>query len=156
NALEFRGEAPPIAEDVEMEQDTGTAIFSVSRNNILVYTNQAGGWASQPTWFDRFGKEIDQLANHRALFEPGSYHLVDLSADERFLLVDAASGQLLVNLITGVASRFGVTESSQTIFSPDSKYVTYIQTQRTAPISIKDSSMVRVRPNCYVMSSRCR
>ncbi|HSE39378.1 MAG TPA: protein kinase, partial [Acidobacteriota bacterium] len=127
-ALKFTGEAISIAEEVNAQVDPYTSLFSVSENDVITYSGNGGGWASQPVWFDRSGKQIGRFQNGLDTYgQPDSYQFYDLSPDEKLLLTNAAHGVAMVDLLSGRISRYAVTDDSSTLFSPDGKNVVYFE-----------------------------
>ena len=125
NRFELTGDAIPIADNGSWYMSGPD--FSVSENNILVYAGKNEGWATQPIWFDRSGKQSSPLRNYpSALGEPGSYGgFHDLSADDKRLLTDRDGVTWMVDLLTGAFVRYAMTDESYAVFSPDGSHVAY-------------------------------
>jgi serine/threonine protein kinase len=116
--LELTGSPVTIAENVEEQTDWGAGLFSVSQKNSIVYRSDEGLWGGQHTWVDRTGRSLNQF-NYTGQF-------IDVSPDEKWLLTEDWEAYWLVNLLTGQASRFAVTDDAFAIFSHDPNYVAYI------------------------------
>src|SRR5205814_1639930 len=64
--LKLRGEAAPLAEQVQMaaQSDFGTAgAFTVSDNGVLAYQAGSSVVRSQLAWFDRTGRQLSVLGD---------------------------------------------------------------------------------------------
>jgi serine/threonine protein kinase/Tol biopolymer transport system component len=127
--LELRGEAVAIAEGVESTGEIGPssyAPFSISANGVLVYRTGAGDLA-QLTWFDRHGKPLETLG------APGRYDNPTLSPDGKRISLDRTDPSLttsdvyLVELATGVFSRFTFDPTSEgnAVWSADGTRIAY-------------------------------
>lgn len=125
--LELTGEAIPIAND-----SSGPASgpdFSVSENNILVQGISGIArtwWASQPTWFDRSGKQASPMKNYPSVVGgPGRYFFCDISSDDKRLLAVRNGAMCMFDLLEGSFVRFAISEESEAVFSPDGTEVAY-------------------------------
>jgi Tol biopolymer transport system component len=56
-----RGDAVPIAENVDYYGNASQAQFSVSQNGVLTYTSGGGGEMAQLMWFDRAGTQLGTI-----------------------------------------------------------------------------------------------
>lgn len=127
--LEFQGEAVQLAPNVESGNVYVPALFSASATNVLGYRDTAGVWASQPQWFDRTGKPLDKWNRAISLSrQPDHYKFMDLSIDEKYLLLNTNSGNgvWILDLLTHQFTRFAITNDSPAIFSRDGSHVIYI------------------------------
>ncbi|HEY3122792.1 MAG TPA: protein kinase, partial [Thermoanaerobaculia bacterium] len=79
--IELRGEAFPVAEQIQYLPDRGFGVFSASNDGTLVY-QRASAVASQMVWTDRAGKPIETVG------PPGLYRCPRLSYDGRRVAVD--------------------------------------------------------------------
>lgn len=122
--LELTGEAIPIIDN--WSGMVSGPDFSVSENNLLVYGSSGGGWAGQPIWFDRSGKQSSPLKNYpSAIGEPGVYWFCDLSSDDKQLLTVWKNAMWMVDLLTGSFNRYAMTNENEAVFSPDGSLVAY-------------------------------
>jgi len=81
-SFQLTGDAFPIAEHLQVDLGSSRAIFSVSENGILAFQRGIGrGNYSQLTWFDRSGKQIDEVG------EPALYLQPRLSPDGQKIAV---------------------------------------------------------------------
>ncbi len=102
---------------------TGDAsLFSVSENGVLTY--QTARFKSQLVWRDRSGKLLETVG------EPGSYGQVALSPDEKRIAVHRQDGARrsdiwLLELSTGVFSRFTFDGPGDFVWSPDGRRLAF-------------------------------
>jgi Tol biopolymer transport system component len=105
NALEFTGDAFPIAEDVSFNNQYSRGSFSVSNNGMLVYQSGTFVDGSLLITYDRTGVVLDTIG------EPADMFSFSLSPDETHLLVDindANSNQWDIwslDLVRGIRTR---------------------------------------------------
>jgi serine/threonine protein kinase len=127
-ALEFTGDAFPIAENVlNLTAGAAHAVFSASDNGILVFQQgeQQGGFSIE--WVDRAGR------NQEPVGDLAVYQEVSLSPDGRSAAVSVApdaGGVLdiwLYDLQRGIRSRFTFDSTSdQTpVWSPDNRNIVF-------------------------------
>jgi Tol biopolymer transport system component len=91
DTLDLKGEAFPVAEQAVRNPINGRAMFSVSKNGVVVM--RGGGLTNnQLMWFDRTGKQLGPLTS------PGGYNAPALSPDDKTVAV----GRL--DLLTGTAA----------------------------------------------------
>lgn len=129
-SFEFQGEAVQLAPNVESGNVYVPALFSAPTNNILGYRDNSGVWVSQPKWFDRAGNPLDKWNRPISLSrQPDGYKFMDLSNDEKYLLMNTNTGNgvWMLNLLTNQFNRFAITNDSPTIFSRDGSHVIYIE-----------------------------
>ena len=99
--LQPAGEAVPIVDNVDDasgDRDVPSSLFSVSRNNVLVYTNGSGR-SLQLSWFDRQGnvlQHLGQSAQSVALSPDGTKiafsRVINPPRDGAIWLMDVVSG----------------------------------------------------------------
>ena len=72
---ELDGEAIQIADNLQLDDNTASSVFSVSQSGVLIY--QAGGWKGTMyhMWTDASGKQLAQVS------EAGVYGAVRISPD---------------------------------------------------------------------------
>src|SRR5262245_29240198 len=93
---------------------------------MLVQAGTALGWASQPIWFDRSGKQASPFKNYPSTIgEPSFYEFCDLSPDNNQLLTFRDGAIWMVDLRTGSFVRFAITNDTRGVFSPDGSRVVY-------------------------------
>jgi Tol biopolymer transport system component len=129
--FELTGDPIPLADN---NSNNSTGPHFAASNNLLVF-GDVGGWSTQPSWFDRSGKQSSPFKNYPpVLGEPGSYSFCDLSFDDRRLLTmrresspDAAESNVMfmVDLLTGSFHRYAMTNETEAVFSPDGSQVAY-------------------------------
>jgi len=79
--LKLSGEALPVAENIRLDGDVNHAVFSASRNGVLVYQVAAPRSGSRLEWFDRDGSSEGSLG------DPADYVEVHLSPDDAHVAV---------------------------------------------------------------------
>jgi len=103
--------------------------FSASQNNELAYESESGLMKSQLIWFDRGGKQLKSVG------EPGEYWHLELSPDERRVVVekvDANNNDIwIIDLLHGIPMRFtfGPDPDIQPTWSPDGSHIVYTSYQ---------------------------
>ncbi|MEE8502232.1 MAG: protein kinase [Kiloniellales bacterium] len=127
-ALEFTGDAFPLAEDVQYITGGAMAgVFSASQNGVLAYlTGEAGGY-SQLRWLGRNGRELGTVGGEAAQFD------VRLSPDQRRVAVarlESASGVpdiWIYEIDRGIATRFTFDPTADVypVWSPDGRRIAF-------------------------------
>jgi Tol biopolymer transport system component len=127
--MQLRGDAVPIAEQVETRTVTNSSFgaYSVSSTGVLVYQRGASVTGSQLVWLDREGRQL------AAIGESGSFGNVELSADQRRAVVTLldqtrqASDLWIVDLARGLRTRltFGDGNKLHAVWSPDGSRVVF-------------------------------
>ena len=126
--LETSGDALPVAEPVEYDVGYNRAVFSTSRNGMLIYLAGIGGQMSyQLEWFDRTGTSLGKVA------EPLSFGWPVLSPDGRKLVFDLVDAQLgnmdiwMYDVVRGIKRRcsFDTSQDQYAIWSPDGSRIIY-------------------------------
>ncbi len=137
---EFRGEPVTVASDVEYDQSTWRATFTVSDTGVLVYRAGSGGAGTILRWVDASGKEVGMVG------EPDLYRDLRISPDGKRLAVARGDPPdvWIYDLIRGVGTRFtfdqGVSELLPT-WSPDGRRVAFSSDRGgRGAIYIKESS----------------
>ncbi|HUV14287.1 MAG TPA: hypothetical protein VMY18_11645 [Acidobacteriota bacterium] len=115
--LEVTGEPIPIVEGLRSSFDTRN--FSVSENGVLVYRSTAA--TSRLRWWDRAGRRLDSVV------DPGEYSQIALSPDEKYVSVEHGGDIWLLELSSGVFSRFTVDPAvgGDAVWSPDSQQLLF-------------------------------
>jgi Tol biopolymer transport system component len=125
--FETRGDASPVAEQVDSPPPGLTVAFGVSQNGVLAYTSGAVGNA-QLTWYDRSGTA------HGTVGTPGFGMSAAISPDGSTVAFDRAvengkgTDVWLLDLERGSESRFTVGPgplNAYPIWSPDSSHIAY-------------------------------
>ena len=120
--LEVRGDAIPIAEQVQVGGSTGrTGAFSVSQTGALVYQTGAAGLRSRLTWYDRSGRDSGTLS------DAADYGDVELSPDGNRVAVSLLDSSVrtrdiwIFDVKRGLRTRFTFDpgDELQAIWSPD-------------------------------------
>ena len=111
-ALEFTGDAFPVAEDVVVRAMTGIGVFSASDDGVLVYQTGTQEAEIALQWFNRDGLLLDPVG------EKANYQQVSLSPDGRtaaVVILDTALGTQdiwMVDLERGLRTRFTFDKAS--------------------------------------------
>jgi serine/threonine-protein kinase len=131
DALEVRGTAAPVVQDVSWTAAHGGAQFSVSETGRLVYVHGAESVPDYPVvWIDREGS-ISPLWDQR-----GSYANPRLSPDGSKLSLtvfrDGNWDVWIYDIERGVPTRmtFDAAAESEQIWSPDGRYIVYSSDQQ--------------------------
>jgi len=121
--LRVTGEPVPIAEQVVQTPYRGGSLFSVSSTGVLVY--RTGSNDVQLAWYGRNGRRLGPVG------EPGAYHDIVLSPDERTVALTRSAPQTpvldvwVMQIATGAFSRvtFGPDAATGPVWSPDGHYL---------------------------------
>ena len=129
DALELRGDAVAVAENVRYEKGFFRAVFDASADGTLVYQQGGARTMSKLVWFDRSGARLGTLA------EEGEYFDVRLSPDGQQLVVaiDDPSDLWVYDLKRGARTRLtsgGFGEQSP-VYSRDGKSLLYASDRST-------------------------
>jgi Tol biopolymer transport system component len=124
--LELKGQATPVAEQVDDNNrgGGGHGSFSASNNDVLVFARGTSP-ERQLTWFDRQGKVLGTLG------EPGNYGGLALSPDGTRVALSKRSGKTsniwLVDLSQGTSTRFtfGSGIDSNPVWSSDGSRIIF-------------------------------
>jgi eukaryotic-like serine/threonine-protein kinase len=127
-SFETRGDASPVAEQVDSLFGGLLASFGVSQNGVLAYTSGAAGNA-QLTWYNRSGKPVGTVGT------PGFVLSAAISPDGSTIAFDriAQNGAQngadvwLLDLARGSESRFtfGPRFNAYPLWSPDGSHIAY-------------------------------
>jgi len=119
-----------IAEEVQVDNTSGSAQFSVSDNGTLAYMSGGGAGSAQVVWVDRTGKQTPADSAWRGQFSDFA-----LSPDNSRLAISVLGSdgeQVWVKqLPSGPLSRltFGGGAASRPVWTPDGRRVTFISSQ---------------------------
>lgn len=124
--LKLSGEAFPISETPWYSAlVTGFSAFSAG-NNVLAYRS-GGVEKTQFAWFDRTGKELENVGT------PGVYYEPSFAPDEKRISLSAINFQnitsdiFMLDLLRGTFTRFTFEPEAEgtSLWSPDGKYIVY-------------------------------
>jgi serine/threonine protein kinase len=138
--LEVTGEPKPIA--MHIGTATNTYAFSVSDNGFLLYQTGNQSSLSELVWVDRSGSELNRVG------QKDSYMDISLSPDETkiaYSVVDDESDNSdvwIYDLRRNVPTRltFDPAIEGGATWSPDGKYVYYVNDQKASGIHIRRKS----------------
>ncbi len=126
-AIEFTGDAFPVAEDVVVRSLTGVGVFSTTDAGDLLYQTGSRDAGSILQWFDRQGNPAGTIAdeayhNHVVLSPDGATAAV--------VLQDLGNGSLdiwLVDVASGLRTRFTFDQASDNypVWSPDGESLVF-------------------------------
>ncbi|HEX6250675.1 MAG TPA: protein kinase, partial [Gemmatimonadaceae bacterium] len=125
-ALETRGTAVPVQEDVAWDPSDGLGAFAVSPNGTLVYLSaQAWNVPSRVVWSDRTGREDPAIPQANAFAEPrlspdGRWIAVTITLPKRDIWLYEISRRVLTRVTRAGASAFSP------LWMPDSRSILYI------------------------------
>jgi Tol biopolymer transport system component/aminoglycoside phosphotransferase (APT) family kinase protein len=134
DAIEFTGDAIPIAENVIVRALTGAGAFSATDNGILVYQTGDPEIGSQLEWIDLNGKSLGTVG------EEAIYEGLTLSPDGRsaaVVILDSAIGTndiWLVDMERGLRTRFTFDKANDTypVWSPDGESLIFASRRGSA------------------------
>ncbi|MSV27594.1 MAG: serine/threonine-protein kinase [Bryobacterales bacterium] len=139
--LDFKGEAVPVAERIDMGGNRHTAAFSVSATGVLIYRQGSPQPPTHMAWLNRKGVEVEQI--------PAGENIAisSLSPDGKMAIGEkfAANGSTdlwVIDLVRGTASRFTFDRTSERegVWSPDGKRIVYsLEHGPSFDLFVKDS-----------------
>lgn len=121
------GEPQTLSNEVLFFPLVDRAVFAVAGDSVLVTQTGKGASLSQPTWFDRSGKQLGTVG------EPAIYNNISLSPDGRHVASDQVdAGGRYIHVWTtdthaGTTTRltFDASLHQTPVWSPDGKQVVY-------------------------------
>jgi eukaryotic-like serine/threonine-protein kinase len=130
SALQLRGDAVPLAEQVSSNHSIRQETVTASDTGLLVYARGLGTSSDQLQWLDRSGKEIAQTG------EPGGYGSPRISPDGKNLAVsvfgpdDTRYSIWVYDLVRGTKTRrtFDPGNAHSPQWSPDGKTLVFVST----------------------------
>ena len=131
--LHLDGDAFAVAEDVSYSVEFGAGAFAASDNGVVAYRASGAGEVAQVAWYERDGTRTN------AVLEPGNYGQIELSPDDRYLVLQrgieqrAETDLWLLDLSNRVLSRLtsGAYGKTDPIWSPDSRTVAFSEAAGT-------------------------
>jgi len=121
---QIKGPSILLAEGVQNDGEVWRGIVTASENGFLLYQPAMENTALKLAWFDRSGKQIEEIGEH------DDYYQVRLSPDEKKLAL--AIGQVkhvvwIYDLTRGTKSRFtfDAQDHSNPVWSPDGSQLAY-------------------------------
>jgi Tol biopolymer transport system component len=128
DALEFTGDAFPIAEDIVVRPLTGAGVFSATDDGTLLYQTGSRDEGDIIQWFDRQGLPLEQVGNE------GYYDQITLSPDgatAALVVRDSAVGSndiWLLEMATGLRTRFTFDRANDIypVWSPDGESILFV------------------------------
>jgi Tol biopolymer transport system component len=125
--LELQGEAVRIGSGIGYNYgDTSNRAFAVAPGGALAISTQTVLATTQPTWFDRAGKQLDRIA------DAGNYFGFNAARDHKKVVLernDKQSGHTtawLLEFSTGIASKLNPTNLNTPIWTADSEHIVYV------------------------------
>ena len=131
--LKVRGEAIPVAENVQYFPNFGYAIFSASDHGELAYQKGIGGGVSRLVLMDRAGNELETLGGVADYYRPR------FSPDEKRIAVDITDPQTgnndiwIYDIGRRISTRFTFSPESDTgpMWSPDGNSIVFTSARST-------------------------
>ncbi|MGA8609215.1 MAG: protein kinase, partial [Candidatus Sulfotelmatobacter sp.] len=143
--LALTGEPTTILTGIQYIPQVKRAVFAVSGTGLLVAQSSSGeAVLSQPTWFDRKGKEVGVVVG-----SPGVYGNVSISPNGRFVAMDKTDGEnpntdvWTYDLQQKSAKRltFDPSYEAAPIWSPDATRIAfYSNRENGSDLYLKDSN----------------
>jgi len=130
------GEGVQVADNLQVDDNTGSSVFSVSQNGVLVYLHGSGKGSMHHVWLDATGKKLAQAS------EPGVYGATRVSPDgTKFASqVYDQSGVISISiwdLTGGTRARVSSGRLTDTpVWSPDGGTLYYAYTPNENPAQI--------------------
>jgi serine/threonine protein kinase len=125
--LEFKGDAVPIAQQIQYSALRSKGMYSVSQNGVLVYQSGGGTLPSKFEWFDRNGRESasfgDRTPNVVAVLSPDGKRIALDSYDEQSRNVDV----WIYDIARGASTRLTFDQAVDVVpvWSPDGKSIVF-------------------------------
>lgn len=123
--LELQGEAKRIASDIGFNYgDLSNRAFTLSAGGTLAFSAQSALATSQPTWFDRSGRQFDRLS------EPGNYFGIASAPDHKKVALEKIGSEgtttvWLLEFLSGIASKLSPTNINTPVWA-DNERVAYV------------------------------
>jgi Tol biopolymer transport system component len=130
------GDAVQVADNLEVDDNTGSSVFSVSQNGVLVYLRGSGKGGMYHVWLDATGKQLAQAS------EQGVYGATRISPDgTKFVSqVYEQSGGIDISiwdLAGGTRARITSGRLTDTpVWSPDGAILYYAYSPNENPVQI--------------------
>jgi serine/threonine protein kinase len=125
--LEFKGDAVPIAQQIQYSALRSKGMYSVSQDGVLVYQSGGGAQPSKFEWFDRNGRESasfgDRTPNFVAVLSPEGKRIALDSYDEQSRNADV----WIYDVTRGASTRltFDQAIDEVPIWSPDGNSIVF-------------------------------
>jgi eukaryotic-like serine/threonine-protein kinase len=134
---ELSGEATQIADNVQIDDNTGSSLFSVSQTGVLIYIRGSSKGSMFHAWRDATGKELGPVS------EQGVYGATRISPDgTKFVSqVYEQNGEIDIwmwDLKGGTRARVssGGRNSDAPVWSPDGRTIYYSYSSTDEPVQI--------------------
>jgi Tol biopolymer transport system component len=125
--LELIGDAFPIAETLQFDNQFSRVGFSVSRNGILAYQTSGARAGSDLVWYDRSGEQVE-IGGEPAIYIDHSLSPDGTTAVATINEPETGSGDLwMVDLVRGIRTRltFHDADDGVGLWSPDGTRVVF-------------------------------
>ena len=114
-SLRLEGEPVSVAEDIRSGGANGRNGFSISENGVLAYRSGGSGGTAQLSWYTREGKPAGTA------LPVGDYSQIELSPDDKHLVVERQAGRLRWQWRRPMAARHVHRSVLQADLRPDSE-----------------------------------
>jgi eukaryotic-like serine/threonine-protein kinase len=151
---ELSGEVLQIADNLQVDDNTGSSVFSVSQNGVLVYLRGSGKGSMYHVWLDATGKRLAQAS------EPGVYGATRISPDGTKFASQVYDQSGVINisiwdLAGGTRARISSGRLTDTpVWSPDGGSLYYAYSPNENPAQIYASPVDGSRAQRVVIATQ--